>query len=53
MYQLAVVIATDKYRILTFSLHSHGQTFHITTVLTSVSLSFVNDTVPVVSAGIG
>ena len=36
-------------KILTFSLHAHIETLHISTVLTSVSLSFIDHTVAVIS----
>lgn len=37
----------------TFSLHAHGQAFLIAAVLAAVSLTLVNHTVLVVSAGVG
>ena len=37
----------------TFSFHSHRQTFLISTILTSITLPFVNNTTPFLSASIG
>lgn len=37
----------------TFSLHAHGQTLLVAAVLTAVPLAFIDDTVLVVTAGVG
>lgn len=37
----------------TFSLHAHGQTLLVATVLTAVPLAFIDDTVFVVATGVG
>lgn len=42
-----------RFMCCTFSLHAHRQTLLVATVLTSVPLAFVDDTVLVVSAGVG
>ena len=39
--------------VITFSLHAHGETLDIAAVLAAVALAFVNQTVAVVSAGVG
>lgn len=46
-------INIKQVTIHTFSFHAHRQTFHVATVLASVSLTLIYDTVSVISTGVG